>query len=100
VTRQTTAGSSKQTYRLGDEALAFVVQSVQAALMTGVDISDLLRGLALEEAQSGVMEPSVVSIETFNRTMEQMSDLLKSRVEADREERTGSVVDGEWFEGT
>lgn len=82
---------SNVVYRLSDETLGCIVQSVQAALLTGLDISDLLRAIQLT-ASSGdatVLDPTPAYINSFNDTMDQMMERAL-QLEA---EMTGASVD-------
>lgn len=63
-------------FRLSDEALGCFIQSVQAALLTGLDISDLMRSirLATTEEDPGVLYPTAAYLDVFNETMDQMME--------------------------
>lgn len=82
---------SNVVYRLSDETLGCIVQSVQAALLTGLDISDLLRSIQLtvSSGDAAVLDPTPAYINSFNDTMDQMMERAL-QLEA---EMTGACID-------
>ena len=72
---------SNLEYRLSDEALSCFIQSVQAALLTGIDISDLMRSIRLEalDSEPGVLYPTSGYINSFNETMDEMMEQALQR---------------------
>jgi hypothetical protein len=77
-------------YRLSDEALSCIIQSVQAAMLTGIDISDLMRAIRVEalESDPGVLYPTTGYIDTFNETMDQ---LMERALAAETENQSAGV---------
>lgn len=72
---------SNLEYRLSDEALSCFIQSVQAALLTGIDISDLMRSIRLEvlDSEPGILYPTSGYINSFNETMDEMMEQALQR---------------------
>lgn len=76
---------SSTDFRLSDHAIGCFIQSVQAALMSGTDISDLMRLIRLSPSSSDplVLEPTVSYIDTFNLTMDQMMERVQAIADDD-----------------
>lgn len=67
---------STTEFRLSDETLSCLIQSFQAAMLTGIDISDLMRSIRVEQIDSdpGVLHPTASYINIFNETMDQLME--------------------------
>ena len=79
------------SYALSNEAIGSFIQSIQAAILTGTDISDLIRMIRLEvDPTEGTLRPTADYIDMFNETMDQLSDRILAMEEEAR--ATGKSV--------
>ena len=76
---------SSTDFRLSDHTIGCFIQSVQAALMSGTDISDLMRLIRLTPSSTDplVLEPTASYIDTFNLTMDQMMERVQAIADDD-----------------
>jgi hypothetical protein len=67
-----------KTYRLDDMVIARIAQVLQEALVTGVDIVDLLRGMELTEDSAGdKMVLTETYVEKINAEYERLAEMAK-----------------------
>lgn len=85
---------SSTDFRLSDHTIGCFIQSVQAALMSGTDISDLMRLIRLSPSSTDpmVLEPTVSYIDTFNLTMDQMMERIQALSDEDVLDRAALIT--------
>ena len=69
---------SSNVYKLSDSTIAQIVQLIQMGILTGTDISDHVRTLRVIPSDNGYVEPDPDFVQTFEDTLERMSNLNTS----------------------
>jgi len=74
--------TTQMTYKLSDDAIAFIAKTLQVAIISGTDIVDNLRTMRLVD-NDGILTPDELTTDAFNKNIEKMMSEVPDSLDVD-----------------